>query len=99
MDEMTLSLDCYRKTRRFVSRQIAGEAVLVPFRQSQGGQDFIYSLNETAASAWALFDGQHSLAEVVAQITAEYEVGEADAAQEVAGLVAELLKLGALEKA
>jgi hypothetical protein len=95
----TTTLDVYyQKTEAFVSRRIAGEAVLVPLRPQKGGTEFIFSLNETAASAWAALDSSQPLRAVVAQIVAEYEVDEDEAAQEVLALVEELVKLGALEK-
>jgi hypothetical protein len=98
MSETSLLETCYQKTEQFVSRQIAGEAVLVPLRPQKGGGDAIYSLNETAASAWALLDGGRSVQMVVAQLMVEYDVSEADAAREVLGLVEELVQMGALEK-
>jgi hypothetical protein len=98
MSETILLEDIFKKSGRFVSRRIAEEAVLVPLYQNRGGTDHIFSLNETAASAWVLLDGSRSLRAVVAGIVAEFEVEEADARQDVFGLVKELSALGALEK-
>jgi hypothetical protein len=98
MEETTLLESCYQKTDHFVSRRIAGEAVLVPLRLPKMDTDHIYALNETAASAWALLDGNLSLSAVVEQIVADYEVEEAEAAQEVLSLVHELVAMGALEQ-
>jgi hypothetical protein len=97
MDEMILLERTYRKTDLFVSRRIAEEAVLVPLRQHKGDYDHIYSLNETAACAWSLLDGNRTLTSIVKQIVTDYEVEEAEAAQEVIGLVRELVTIGALE--
>ncbi len=99
MEETTLLETRYQKTDHFVSRRIAGEAVLVPLRMPQVDTDTIYALNETAASAWALLDGSRSLKLVVEQLVAEYEVEETEAAQEVLSLVRELVAMGALEQA
>lgn len=88
----------YQKTNHFVSRQIAGEAVLVPLRPKKGESDYIYSLNETAASAWALLDKNRSLQTIVEQIVTEYDLDEVEATQEVTSLVQELVRIGALEK-
>jgi len=52
----------YQKDPAMVSRQIAGEVILVPIRKNVGDLESIYTLNDTAACAWALFDGQHTLA-------------------------------------
>jgi hypothetical protein len=98
MEETIFLDDVYKKTEKFISRVVAGEAVLVPLQFSGGDSSHIYALNETAASAWALLDGARSLASVAECITAEYEVEETEAAQEVVDLVREFLTLGALEK-
>ena len=95
----TISLaECYQKTEQFVSRRIAGEAVLVPLRQKNGNYDHIYSLNETAACAWELLDGSRPLSAVVERLVAEFEVGEAQVVEDVLGLVRELADCGALKK-
>ena len=88
----------FKKSEQFVSRLIAGEAVLVPMRQNVGDLDCIYSLNETAASAWELLDGNRPLRDVLASLLGEYEIGEEKATQDLLGLVDQLLGIGALEK-
>ena len=98
-EEMSLLAQSFKHSDIFVSRRIADEAVLVPLYQQKGGSDYIYSLNETAACAWSLLDGSRSLSSVVEHIVAEYDIEEAEAVQEVLGLVLELVNLGALEKA
>jgi len=90
--------DIYRRSPEIVSRRIQGELVLVPIRQQVGDLDAIYALNETAALAWSSLNGQQSLRQVLACITAEFEVDEAEAAQDLLGLMAELIAVGVIEK-
>ena len=66
--------DCYQKDASIVSRQIAGEMILVPIRRNVGDLESIYTLNDTAALAWSLFDGKTSLAQICERITQEYDV-------------------------
>ncbi len=42
----------YQQAEDFVSRNIAGETVLVPLRQQIGDLDSIYTLNEVATLVW-----------------------------------------------
>ncbi len=42
----------YRRAEDFVSRNIAGETVLVPLRQQIGDLDSIYTLNDVATFIW-----------------------------------------------
>jgi hypothetical protein len=88
----------YQKDASIVSREIAGEVILVPIRRHVDDLDSIYTLNETAATAWALLDGQHTLGEVGDQIVTEFEVGEEEARQDLFELVTQLLEVEAIVK-
>ncbi len=89
---------CYRKSPSIVSREIAGEMILVPIRQNVGDLESIYTLNETAAFAWELLDGQRSVQAIRDQIAAEFEVGVEEAEQDLLELLAQLESFGAVEK-
>lgn len=66
----TLNLDAYpQPDPEVIARQVAGEAVLVlPLR----GQ--VQVLNETGAFLWALLDGAHSVSDLIAALTVEFDV-------------------------
>jgi hypothetical protein len=99
MEPGRISLDeRYKKSTSIVSRIIAGEAVLVPIHQKVGDMDCIYSLNETAASAWDLLDGVRTLAMVRDQIVTEFEVQADEATQDLLGLISGLVEIGAVTK-
>ncbi len=89
---------CYRKSPDIVSRDIAGETILVPIRQSVGDLESIYTLNETAAFAWELLDGQRSVQAIRDQIVAEFEVGADEAGQDLLELLAQLESFGAVDR-
>ena len=88
----------YQKDPSIVSREIAGEVILVPIRQNVGDLDSIYTLNETAARAWALLDGQRTLAEIQAIIVAEFAVSEDQAQQDLIEFIQELQSISAIVK-
>ncbi len=90
--------DQYKKSESIVSRQIAGEAVLVPLRRKAADLDNIFALNETAAFVWAAMDGSQTLEQILAALVGEFEVDEATARQDLLELVTQLRDLGALEK-
>ena len=89
----------YQKDPSIVYREIAGEAILVPIRQNVGDLESIYTLNETAAFAWELMDGEIALNEIATAIVTEYEVEEEEAQQDLLELVAQLVEVGALVEA
>lgn len=97
MDEI-YSHAIYQHDPDIVSRSIGGETILVPIRQNVGDFESIYTLNETAARVWDLIDGRRSVAEVLEQILAEFEIDPNEANQDLTELLHNFLELGALEK-
>ena len=87
----------YLQDPSIVSRNIAGEMILVPIRSNVDDLESIYTLNETAARIWELLDGEHSLGAVRDAIVAEFEVEQEEAAQDVLALVAQLESIGAVQ--
>lgn len=98
-EEMAAGGRVYRKDPGVVARVIAGEAILVPVRQNTGDMEYIYTLNETAARAWELIDGQNSLEAVCDQIVSEYEIDPQDALADLQELIDQLAAIGALQEA
>ena len=90
--------DRYQKDPSVVSRAIVGEVILVPIRQNVGDLESIYTLNETAAHAWMLLDGERTLGQIVEQIVNEFDVDQAEAQQDLVELLMQLEEIGAVSK-
>ena len=73
-----------------MTRNIAGETLIVPIRNRVGDLDSIYTLNEVGVRVWSLVDGQTSVNQMVATISDEYEVDQATARQDIAELLEDL---------
>jgi methyltransferase-like protein len=69
----------YRQAEDLVSREIAGEVLLVPIRNNVGDLESIYTLNETGAFIWSHMDGTHTLSEIRTAMVEEFEVTEDEA--------------------
>ena len=95
---MVMLSDRYQKDPSLVSREIAGEVLLVPIRQNTGDLESIYTLNETAAFAWSLVDGQRTLEEIHEQIINEFKVEFEPAGEDLLELVEGLQEIGAVQK-
>ena len=89
---------CYQKDPDMVSREIAGEVILVPIRRNVGDLESVYTLNETAALAWTLFDGIHTVNQIQDQIITEYEVDEDEAERDLIELIQQLEEIGAIAR-
>lgn len=86
----------YERDPNVVTREIAGERILVPIRKQVADMAAIYVLNETAARIWNLLDGQRSVADIGGILEQEYSV-ESDTVQaDVVEIVEELRQLGML---
>ena len=86
----------YSRDPSIVSREIAGETILVPIRQNVGELESIYKLNETAARVWAPLDGRRSVREVREAMVDEFAVSAEEAEQDVIELLAQLGSVGAV---
>jgi hypothetical protein len=91
------SLDCrYIRKKDFVVRNVAGETILVPVRNSVAGLDAIFTLNDVGSTVWALLDGR-SAREIVDEVCRTYETGVEVAADDVTEFLASLAGAGLIE--
>ena len=76
-----------------MTREIAGEMIIVPIRSGIGDLDSIYTLNAVGTAVWQLINGQRTVAEIAAMIAADFEVtaeqAEADVLEFIASLQSE----------
>jgi hypothetical protein len=96
MDENNLSR-CFEKDPTVVSRNIAGEYLLVPTRSKISDLDSIYTLNEVAARIWELLDGKSTIGEIHQLIVEEYEVVPDIALADIMELISHLDHLGIIK--
>jgi len=87
----------YRPDPAIVSREIAGETILVPIRQSASDLESIYTLDEVGGRIWELLDGQRTVAEVRDAIVAEYDVSPQEAEADLLELLEQLEAIGVLQ--
>ena len=88
----------YTKDPNIVSRQIAGEYILVPISQSADEVESIYTLNEVAARIWELLDGELCLNEIRDMIVTEFEVTPDEATADLLEFLQQLESLSAVKQ-
>jgi hypothetical protein len=94
-----ISLDQkYIKDSSIVSREIAGDIILVPIRRNVGDLESIFTLNETAAFAWKLIDGLMTVEEIRDQIVSVYDVTTEQAEKDILELISQLFNIGAVQR-
>jgi hypothetical protein len=84
----------FRHSDSLVTRDLAGEKVIIPVRGRVGDLGCIYTLNRIANEVWNLIDSRHSVADIVHTLEAEYDVDPAILAADVNRLLDEFLQEG-----
>lgn len=80
----------------FVLREIADEYILIPLGDSASGFSGIVTLNETGGTIFKLLSVERTLEELVALITAEYDIDVKTAQNDIDEYVEKLRQIGAL---
>ena len=91
---MHMGEEVFQHSEALVSRDLAGEKVLIPVRGKVGDLGSIYTLNGTAGEIWNLLDGQRRAAEIVAAMAQEYDIDGDTLAADVERTLAEMREEG-----
>ncbi len=86
----------FAKDPSIVSRNIAGEQILVPIRQKAGEIDSIFTLNEVASRIWELLDGEKQVEEIKNTILEEFKVSQKEAEEDLLKFLRQLEEVGAV---
>ena len=83
----------YRRSPDALSADVGDDVVAL-----QAVRGFAYGMEDVTASVWKRLEQPASLDELVAGLTAEYEVEEERCRSEIAGLLAQLVGEGLVEE-
>ena len=86
-------------SKDIVSREVAGETLLVPIRTKAGTVDYVYSLNEVGTYILSLLDGSRSGREIVEEVVREFEVSLEQAEADLLKLMEQLVEVEAVREA
>ncbi len=95
---MTASAKCFTRENDCVTREIAGETIIVPIRNRVGDLDSIFTLNEVGTMIWQLIDGQKSTHQIAEAIHQVYDVGEEEAARDTVDFLESLKSAGLVKE-
>lgn len=84
----------YSKGNDIVSREIAGETILVPIRGQLADMQQIFALNPVAEYIWQSLDGKKSLGDICDGIVGNFEVDRNQAENDLQEFLDELLEAG-----
>jgi len=87
----------FARKSEFVTRTIAGEAVVVPVRGQIDDIDAIYHLNDVGAFIWNLIDSKTSVCDIVHAVCLEFDVAREHAERDALEFVSALESQGIIE--
>ena len=80
----------------FVSREVAGEMVLVPVTRDAADLVGIFTLNEVGGFIWGALEEETTEDQIAAAICEEFEVSPEQAREDLNEFLAQLDEIGAL---
>jgi hypothetical protein len=73
-----------------VTRKTGNEYVLVPVTDNIADMDSVYTLNETGAFIWEQIDGKKSVAEIIREMTEEYDIDNETATTDILEFISKM---------
>jgi hypothetical protein len=80
-----------------VSREIAGETIVVPICAGVGDMEAVYTFNEVGGHLWQLLKERRAMGDLVDWVGGNFDVTPEAAEADVRGFLEELQKLGLVE--
>jgi hypothetical protein len=84
----------HARNTAIVSREVAGETIVVPICRGVGDLDSVYTFNPVGRSLWHLLENSHSVEELANWVATQYEVDANQAMLDVQSYMAELQEIG-----
>jgi hypothetical protein len=82
------------RSSSIVSREVAGETIVVPICRGVGDLDSVYTFNSVGKSLWHLLEQGYTAEELASWVATHYEVSAEQAGADVQRYLAELQELG-----
>jgi Coenzyme PQQ synthesis protein D (PqqD) len=81
-----------------VSREIAGETIVVPICAGVGDMEAVYTFNELGGQLWRLLEERRAPEDLVTWVIQNFDVTPEIAAADVQGFLADLEEIGLVQR-
>ena len=88
----------FRKKEEVVSREIAGETILVPVRGKLADMQKIFSLNQTAEYIWQNLSGKKKLNDILEGVLSQFDVSKKEVEKDILEFITELINANLIEE-
>ena len=89
----------FRQSENVVTRQIAGETLLVPIRGDLAGIQRIFALDEVSCFVWERLDGDRDAAALAREVCSAFAVSPEQAMDDIEQFIGELRDAGLVAQA
>jgi len=84
----------YLHQKDIVSRNIAGETILVPIRGNLADMQYIFTLNKVGVFIWDLLDGERKLSDLLEMILERFEIDRIEAEKDLLEFICQVEEKG-----
>lgn len=95
---MNIENKFFTKEKDLVTRNVAGETIIVPVKNNVGDLNSIYTLNEIGTAIWELVDGKKDVRKIIEKICNEYEVSVDEAERDTVEFLEQLKEAGVIRE-
>lgn len=81
----------YQRQNQIITRQIAGETLLVPIRYQIDEIQHLFAMNPVASHIWQTMDGKMTVADLISSVCATFDAEKAQVEEDVFGFIEELM--------
>ena len=85
---------CFDKEKDLVTRDVAGESIIVPIKGHVGDLEGVFTLNEVGAMIWQLINGQTTARQLMESVRDKYDVEAPEAEKDVVDFLRSLEDAG-----
>lgn len=89
-----IALERHIRNSSTVSREIAGETVVVPICRGVGDMDSVFTFNELGTNLWKLLETEQTEEEMALWVTEHFEVSRDQALADIRHFLADLREVG-----
>jgi methyltransferase-like protein len=84
----------YTRGKDIISRDIAGETILVPIRGNLADMQYIFTLNPVGVFIWEQLEGENTLTDILESLLEHFETSRKQATNDILEFIGQVTEAG-----
>ena len=84
----------YTRGKDIISRDIAGETILVPIRGNLADMQYIFTLNPVGVFIWEQLEGENTLTDILESLLEHFETSREQATDDILEFIGQVTEAG-----